>query len=249
MCICTLVCSVQISFANEMERSLAKVKSVDQNVVKIVSLLAKRTDKSRPQFRQYYENNHVPLARGVFEGWPGYVRNHIEKVYPQQTLNFDVLTMFWYRDSLHFKSTVELLNGDAGKIIRADEDKFMSKATNRYYQVVESGSGLVYQRQRPWVTGFQQSTIDASKVIALVPSVAAKRWLALLNSYSDTNESETLLSWVNNHVADKPEDEFEEISELWFSNLSDAENSILKWRTGLPEIIFLSVSAFESSTL
>lgn len=242
--LCTLCISVQTGSA-----SAAEVSPVNQSFVKIIALLAKRSDISRSQFREHYENNHVPLARGVFEGWPGYVRNHIDKVCPQQALNFDVLTMFWYRDLLHLQSTVELLNGETGQVIRADEHKFMSKATNRYYQVVESSSASLMDGARPWKAGFQKTTKGAAKFVALVPSVAVEAWLAVLENLASTDEPEALLAWVNNHIVDKPEGEFEQISELWFSNPATAEAAIAKWHRQLPEMIFLSVSPFESSIL
>ena len=247
--ICTSVLGVQAIGANETVHAVAKGEAVDNKLVKIVALLAKRDDISRRQFRQHYENNHVPLAKGVFEGWPGYVRNHIDKVYPQQPLDFDVLTMFWYRDSSHFQSTVELLNGEAGQIIRADENKFMSKATNRYYPVTESGVGFLKHGYRPWNIGFQKSTVGASKIIALVPSTATRAWLAAVQGFADASKPPALIAWVSNQVTDKPENEFEQISELWFSSLADAEIAVSNWRVELPEIIFLSVSTFESSTL
>ena len=191
----------------------------------------------------------MPLAKEIFDGWHGYIRNHIHKVYPDQRLNFDVLTMFWYADLLHLQSTEKLLNGDAGKVIRADELKFMSKVTNRYYLVAESGSDLLEESLSPWSVGLKKSKIATTKLIVLVPRNATKKWSTIVGNFESNNRAYKPLYWVNNHIKNKPESEFQEISELWFANLNEAEKAVSNWHRELSGIIILYVSPCPSVSL
>lgn len=233
---------------SEENSQMQKAATTDSSIVKVIALLAKREDISRDQFRHHYENNHVPLAADIFAAWPGYIRNHIDQVYPSRDLDFDVLTMFWYKDLAHLQETVSLLSGERGQRVRDDEQRFMSKATNRYYQVEEYAANNNFSAHSPWQIGSHKDIEAGSKIIALVPSAVAGHWRTQISNFANTSPG-GLIAWVNNHISDKPDQEFEEITEMWFSNRETAELAIYGWLASRPQLMFIAVTTFDSSRL
>ncbi len=212
--------------------------------LKVIALLARRPDISRAEFRSHYEEQHVPLAREVFEGWPGYVRNHIDRVYPPGDLDFDVVTLFWYRDEAQFRDTVTLLNGPQGAVIREDERRFMGKETNRYYTVREWSNDPDYATGCPWLTGFRGVAQEARKVLALVPGPEQAGWRVEIDGFAGAGRPEGLVTWVGNQVPGAAA-EFAEITELWFADSAALERAVARWQTTYPAVTFAAVTARE----
>jgi hypothetical protein len=217
--------------------------------IKIIALLKRRQEISRAEFKDHYETHHVRLAQAFFEGWPGYVRNHIEVVFPDQTLDFDVITMFWYKNTQHLQSTIELLSDERGQIVRDDELTFMMKGANHYYPVKELLASDTNSTDMPWKIGFSPSTENHYKLIALLRSGIAGPWKKFLHTIHQSNKPVSLITWVSNTIENDSTAEFEQLTEMWFTNPTAATGLMKKWQSQFPGIIFVSVSTFESSLL
>ena len=109
-------------------------------MIKTLSLIKRRPDISRDQFREHYETVHAPLALPHMTGLVRYVRYHVDEEFEGQSgdgVGFDVLSGFWYRDAESTAQMMETLQGEAGKPILADELTFMDKPANTFFPVSE----------------------------------------------------------------------------------------------------------------
>jgi hypothetical protein len=93
-------------------------------MMKSIALLPRRIDVTRPQFRDYYETRHAPLAIGYF-AFAKYVRNHL---LDQEDIGFDAISEFWSEDIMKLAS---LMQTEIGEIFRADERRFMDRGQIR----------------------------------------------------------------------------------------------------------------------
>ena len=109
-------------------------------MIKTLALIKRRPDLDRAEFRNHYETSHAPLALPHMKGLMRYVRYHIEEdlLGDVGEVDFDVLSAFWYRDAESIAAMMEVLAGEAGKPILADELKFMDKPANVFFPVSES---------------------------------------------------------------------------------------------------------------
>ena len=111
-------------------------------MIKTLSLIKRRPDLGRDDFRKHYELVHAPLALPHMTGLIRYVRYHIDEdlegiLDPQAGVGFDVLSAFWYRDAESTAQMMETLQGEAGKPLLADELTFMDKPANTFFPVSE----------------------------------------------------------------------------------------------------------------
>lgn len=86
--------------------------------MKSVSAQTWRPDLTRDEFHRHYEEEHVPLAVRYLP-FGGYVRNH---VIGSPDIWFATITEFWAND---LADLGKALQGEAGPIMAADEEKFM----------------------------------------------------------------------------------------------------------------------------
>jgi uncharacterized protein (TIGR02118 family) len=105
-------------------------------VIKTLSLIKRRSDLDRAAFRNHYETSHAPLALPLMKGLVRYVRYHLEEDLLGD-VGFDVLSAFWYKDAQAVSNVMETMQGEAGKPILADEQKFMDKPANIFFPVSE----------------------------------------------------------------------------------------------------------------
>lgn len=103
-------------------------------MIQTVALIKRLPQLDREAFRAHYERSHVPLALPLLEGLARYVRYHVEADLFGDP-SFDVISAFWYRDQEAVDRIFELLEGDHGAAIRADELRFMDKPANRFFPV------------------------------------------------------------------------------------------------------------------
>jgi hypothetical protein len=88
--------------------------------MKVITLIARRPDLSRAQFRNYYEDHHAPLGTRYFP-FEKYVRNHLAASQPDD-VGFDVLMESW----LDRAKAMAILTGEIDEIFAADEARFMN---------------------------------------------------------------------------------------------------------------------------
>jgi uncharacterized protein (TIGR02118 family) len=87
---------------------------------KLVCTLTRRADFEHAAFRDYYENNHAPLAL-QYMPFARYARSYLM----DGGIGFDVLSEFWLEDAARVG---ELLGGPAGEIFAEDEARFADRA-------------------------------------------------------------------------------------------------------------------------
>ncbi len=96
-------------------------------MIKNLTLIARRADHSREQFRAHYEHTHAPLALRHIHVFDRYVRNHVADELGGSAPGFDVCTEFWFADGEAARSVIEVLESPVGEEIRADEKSFMDR--------------------------------------------------------------------------------------------------------------------------
>jgi len=113
-------------------------------VLKTIAFIVRRPATLRADFRDHYEDHHVPLARPHLAGVRAYVRNHVRSGAPFDASGeavepgFDCATEFWYRDRAALDALVAHLAGDTAAAIRADELSFMDKDANAFCAAEET---------------------------------------------------------------------------------------------------------------
>jgi EthD domain len=101
-------------------------------------LVSRRSDISRQQFRDHYENVHAPLAASHIPRLVKYVRNYVVDQF-RSGLECDVVTEFWFdHPGPWSEARVELLPDDLLALFAQDEVKFMDRDSMRVI-VVEEG--------------------------------------------------------------------------------------------------------------
>lgn len=112
-------------------------------MIKLIVLIKKKPDISAQAFRDYYENNHVPLIRSIYKTIGTYVRNYPD---PAQTLippganpiDFDVVTELWFKSREDY-DTFRATGADPANRARitADEAHFLITGQTRRFVVEE----------------------------------------------------------------------------------------------------------------
>jgi hypothetical protein len=107
-------------------------------VHKLLLFLKRKPGLSLEEFRDYYENRHIPLVMTYMAGAERYFRRFIEHP-PGQELDFDVITEVWLkeRQALDFVMTMLARDGMPPEVI-ADEERFMDRPKSRFCSVIES---------------------------------------------------------------------------------------------------------------
>ena len=106
-------------------------------MLKVIALIKRRGDLSRAEFRQHYEEIHVPLALRHLDQFSKYVRNHVTAEVAGGPAGFDCLTEIWYADQTALQRVLTYLQSAAAEPIRRDELAFMAKPENVFFPVEE----------------------------------------------------------------------------------------------------------------
>jgi len=109
----------------------------------ILLFMKRRPGMSIEEFRDYYENHHVPLCLKSAGGMKRYIRRYLDPQPNAETglneeLAWDVITELWFDDEAVFKGTVKYLSSTVMSYeIIADELNLFDRSKNRMATVVE----------------------------------------------------------------------------------------------------------------
>lgn len=134
-------------------------------MIRTVSFIQRRPDKTRREFRDYYESNHAPLGASYMkDGLQHYIRNHVlEDRGPHlaggEQLPFDVISEFEYRAQADLEAIQQILASESGKRIREDELNFQNPSNTWYFGT-----------ERSTIAGSRPTPGTAPKAIAVMRS-------------------------------------------------------------------------------
>lgn len=110
---------------------------------KILLFMKRKPGMSVEDFRDYYENQHVPLCLKHAKGMTRYLRRYIEpKPHPEtgpgDDFAFDVITELWFEDKKIFNGTLQYLTTTImPDEITRDEQNLFDRSSFRLATVVE----------------------------------------------------------------------------------------------------------------
>jgi hypothetical protein len=115
----------------------------DKTYWKILLLMKRKPGMSVADFRDYYENHHIPLCRPYMAGIARYFRRYLD---PQPNaesgandeLPYDVITEMWFDEEAVYKRTLDYITTSVmPPEVVEDEMKFFDRPTMRIATVVE----------------------------------------------------------------------------------------------------------------
>jgi EthD domain len=115
---------------------------------KILLFMKRRSGMTPEEFKDYYENHHVPLCLRYASGIRRYLRRYLT-AHPnpdsgaKDELQFDVITELWFDDEKIFRGTVDYLSTSMmPDDVVADEMRLFDRAKTRMATIVECESIL-----------------------------------------------------------------------------------------------------------
>ncbi len=209
-----------------------------RDLIKTIALMVRAQGSTRADFERHYEETHVPLALRYFRDWRGYVRNHVVSTGSGGGEAFDCLSAFWYEDRDALRSVVEFMASPASEELRRDENRFMDKSRNLFFEVEEE-----VLRGDP---GSFASPADL-KAIALLRFDSQRS----LEAYDQEVlpgqiESERSISRcaANRCLSEGP---WDRVSEFWFSSPEARKRCLPGLNPGAQENMIVQVCEFETS--
>lgn len=121
---------------------------------KILLLMKRRPGMSMEEFRDYYENRHVPLALKYSTAVTKYTRRYLEPHDNPDSgvsgeLPYDVITELWFDDEETWRGTVKYLETSVmPDEIVTDELNLFERPTMRMATVVECETDMDEVRRR-----------------------------------------------------------------------------------------------------
>jgi hypothetical protein len=118
-------------------------------VFKILAFLKKKKDLSHEQFKDYYENKHVPLILSLTHTPLVYKRNYLQPGdafgLPGADIKFDVVTEQVFASREDLQNWLKKLSApDIAKIVRTDEEQFLDHSHYFAYVIDEQASSTAY---------------------------------------------------------------------------------------------------------
>lgn len=111
-------------------------------MLKVVLLVKRKAGLTREQYRDRYESGHAPLAIVQLPTLRKYKRNFVQMPPGAKEPPFDSITEFYFEDEAAWEATKQLMQGEVGKILAADEAEFMDRSSMRSYVVDERESTI-----------------------------------------------------------------------------------------------------------
>jgi hypothetical protein len=105
--------------------------------------MKRRPGMSHAEFRDYYENLHMPLCMKYWQSGERYVRRYIEPVEGMPEMEFDVITELWFRVRAPVDMIIAAMKADAMPAdVIADELNVFDRSKTRFHAVRESETDL-----------------------------------------------------------------------------------------------------------
>jgi EthD domain len=103
-------------------------------MIRVHAFMVRLPQVSRDEFREHYEQIHVPTALPILGGTQTYVRHHVrEELHSKPP--FDCMTLFEYPDAATIAAVFARVAGPEAAAVHADEDTFMHVPSNFYFPV------------------------------------------------------------------------------------------------------------------
>jgi hypothetical protein len=115
---------------------------------KVFIFLKRRPGTTMQEFRDYYENRHVPLCAKYMAGVRRYFRRYVTPMPNAVTgsvaeMDFDVVTELWYDDRATYDKVLEFAGrGVLPAEVIADEERLFDRTKGRFATVVECETAL-----------------------------------------------------------------------------------------------------------
>ena len=110
---------------------------------KLLIFARRRAGMSRADFRDYYENHHVPLALKYAAGMQHYVRRYLEPTPGIPEPDYDVVTELGFADRATVDAVLAVMVRDAMPAdVVADEASLFDRTSFRFYAVSECETNL-----------------------------------------------------------------------------------------------------------
>ncbi len=112
---------------------------------KIIALIPRKPGLTHEEFRDYYENNHAPLAVKHVPQFRGYIRNFIRPLegFEGEPVGYDAVVEFYYDSKEAWDEVSKLyLEGEIGKVLIPDEDTFMDRSRMQVLIAEECASDI-----------------------------------------------------------------------------------------------------------
>ena len=119
-----------------------------QEIFKIMIFLKRKPGLSLEEFRDYYENHHMPLCSKYLNGVRRYFRRYIQTMTDETTgvpqeLDFDVVTEIWFDDRKTFETALKYAGrGILPADVIADEERVFDRPKSRFTWVIEHETDL-----------------------------------------------------------------------------------------------------------
>lgn len=110
---------------------------------KLLLFMKRKPGLSLAEFRDYYEQRHVPLCMAYMAGPTRYLRRFVEHPAGQPELDFDVMTELWFEGRAMLDTVIDLTRRDAMPAdVIADEERFLDRSKSRFCVVDECETDL-----------------------------------------------------------------------------------------------------------
>ncbi len=115
---------------------------------KILIFLKRRPGLSLAEFRDYYENHHMPLCLNYGRGMKRYVRRYIDHPIDPATgavreFDYDVVTELWFDEKVQADLVLKFAGqGILPQDVIDDEERLFDRAKSRFVAVSECETDL-----------------------------------------------------------------------------------------------------------
>ena len=102
-------------------------------MIKVITLLKRKKGMSQEEFSRYWEEQHGPLTARVSPGMRRYVQNHAARLPGGGEPPIDGVVEVWFDDLESWRAAADFYQGNAGKVIRDDEEKFIDRSETVFF--------------------------------------------------------------------------------------------------------------------